>query len=878
MKPGKWIGAALAVVLLVSATGVAAAENGILTERDDKGVWFITGDASAEIYDVFEAMGYAVATDRLWQAETFRRMARGKLAEILGPEHLENDMLARITGYSDDELAAAYDDMDAETQDVIDGYVAGFNRRIQEVAADPVQQLPFEFHALTQQLGLPEPLIPEKWTFKDVLAWQAAMLRQFDPEGIGSNRRGQVNNARLLQYLTTVFGDAQGMMMFNDLRWIDDPDAPTYIPDQEMQGSYTLSGDEAGVGQVMPARGIAAGNHVNHSNIGNLDGFVREMDRMWKDREEKLRAINALPEMGSYAWVISGEKAASGKPTIYSGPQMGFDTPLIGMEGSIDAAGLRVSGMAIAGLPGIVIGRTPHHAWSMQVGHARTSDYYFEPSPGEAPEGYYSSREETITVAGQDPVTITVWRTQNGPVVNPVPFDPNTYVSDPQNPITTWKYSHWEMELHTISAFLAMTRAESMDEFGDALEDVGVSQHFCYADRDGNIAYWMSGVDPVRPDVNDDNQPVDWRLPQGMMGNAHAHWDADDRKPLSTHRNTDQEFYAGWNNKSSVDYPNAVNNMSYMFGPFHRTHVLEEYLRDNDDLTFEEIRDLALYIATTDSFAGGGNPWTFVEDDFREAVFDLDEPTADQLEALEIMDGFDGHFVAGGQEEWALGMDRADGWILADEWIKEVLRLTFLDELGDAGTEYDADEEEFKNPAVLFNVLLRTLDEKSTYDWFQNAADETAPQTAEEIVVAALDNVLTALDLDARPWGEGERDEIPFNHDMFNDPPLDMNPLHTMPFSSRSTYAHVVEMDTDGQSRIESMFALGQSGEILFSASLAPEFNDHFDSMTDVFDDFSHRDFPVMKAMDDPADDDPADDETKSSSSSTCFIQSVLSE
>jgi penicillin amidase len=39
---------------------------------------------------------------------------------------------------------------------------------------------------------------------------------------------------------------------------------------------------------------------------------------------------------------------------------------------------LNVSGMHIAGLPCIVIGRTPHHAWSMQVGHAHTVDYYME--------------------------------------------------------------------------------------------------------------------------------------------------------------------------------------------------------------------------------------------------------------------------------------------------------------------------------------------------------------------------------------------------------------------------------------------------------------------------------------------------------------------
>ncbi len=56
----------------------------LATTRDDKGVWFISGDPGEDLFYVFEAMGYAVATDRLWQAELFRRQAKGTLSEIFG--------------------------------------------------------------------------------------------------------------------------------------------------------------------------------------------------------------------------------------------------------------------------------------------------------------------------------------------------------------------------------------------------------------------------------------------------------------------------------------------------------------------------------------------------------------------------------------------------------------------------------------------------------------------------------------------------------------------------------------------------------------------------------------------------------------------------
>ena len=133
-----------------------------------------------------------------------------------------------------------------------------------------------------------------------------------------------------------------------------------------------------------------------------------------------------------------------------------------------------------------------------------------------------------------------------------MPFDPTTYVPDPANPIVAWKYAHWGYEFDTIGGFLKLGNATSMDEFGAAIEDVGVSQHFCYADRDGNIAYWMSGRDPLRP-------AGEWRLPQGAAG-IPLEWDADVLIQRSTDRNAARGFYGGWNNKTNPDYASGFND------------------------------------------------------------------------------------------------------------------------------------------------------------------------------------------------------------------------------------------------------------------------------------------------------------------------------
>ncbi|OQY60430.1 MAG: penicillin acylase [Desulfobacteraceae bacterium 4572_88] len=779
--------------------------------RDAKGVWFVTGPDDASLHDVYEAMGYAIATDRLWQAEKYRRTARGRLAEIFGQDQLPSDIFIRTTGYSDEELDETFEGLNSESQDIIRGYVAGFNRRIAEVRADSAL-LPFEFKAMGANLG--SEFVPEDWTIRDVLSWMALLLRFFDGEGTS---QGQIDNAAVYQELAIKFPE-HAMAMFQDLRWGNDSDAPTYIPDSGTgTGRSKASSPLTPLPQGFPDLRAVAG-------------------RMAETREvlmENLKKINAYVKMGSYAWVVGKDKTESGNPIIYSGPQMDhgfrFSAPSIVTEGSVRAGGLNISGMTVPGIPGIIIGRTPHHAWSMQVGHARTVDYYIED-----PSAVSLHRMETIRVAGGADVELPVFRTSHGPVVNPLPYDPTTYTPDPANPIIAWKYAHWGYELNAAMSLFSLARASSMDEFAEGIELVAVSQHFCYADRDGNIAYWMSGRDPVRP-------AGEYRFPQGFMpGSVPLEWDAAVLIPRSTDRNTSQGFYGGWNSKTSSGYGNSANNASYFFGPFHRGHIIMEYLSDHDSLTFEDVRDLALYIATTDSlsdfetgpgtYGDGGNPWEFVKNDFSAAV--QANPDESRNAALAIFEGWDGHFVEGGKSEWAAGTTRADPWLLMNKWIREVIRLTFDDELGETD----------QRDTVLFSMLLHGLPGTSShivnnYNWFQNLSDADAPQTGDDIIVQALDNVLATLG--DRPWGINARGNIEYTHEM-------IGVVHSLPVSSRSTYAHCVEFGASGPVRIESMLPLGESGNILMDADGAPVFDEHFLGMTDVYDNFAHRAFPLF--------------------------------
>jgi len=793
-------------------TGIKNTLNPIETERDDKGVWFINGDETAPLYDVFKAMGYAVATDRLWQAEKYRRMGKGTLSEIFGPSQLASDIKVRTTGYSLQEFMDGFNALDQESKDTINGYVAGFNRRIAEVRADR-SLLPFEFKALGASLGI--DFVPADWTVVDVLGWAVNMLRFFDGEATG---QAQIDNFALFQELGAKFPQSY-QMMFQDLRWTNDPDAVTYI-----QGDLTLSQVKKNNLPMKAKNQLKLPFQADFKKITALNGydFQKISQRMRQKNQEiaaNLKKINAYVKMGSYAWVVAGNKTKSGNPILYSGPQMDhafdFSVPSIVTEGSINAGGLNISGMTIPGMPAIVIGRTPHHAWSMQVGHAHTLDYFLDD-----PSNMSLNRTEIIKVAGQEDVTLPVYRTPHGPVIN-------------SDPVISWKYSHWGKEFQVIKAYLDLARAQSMDQFGKAIDQVTLSQHYCYADRDGNIAYWMSGYDPVRA------PGVDTRFPQ--PGGGSAEWPLPvTYKAISTDRNAARGFYSGWNSKASPVYGNAANNPSYFFGPFHRAHVLEDYLSTHDNLTFEEVRDLALYIATTDSirteflasgndtYGDGGNPWKYVRSDFMAAV--ASAPTIARNNIIALLENWDGHFVDGGPGNWAFGTDRSDAWIFMNQWISEVLKLTFEDELG-------ADQ----NRIVLFNVLLHGLAGYETritnlYNWFQNKTDGSAPQTAHGIILTALDNTLATLG--SQPWGIGERGQITYTHEMIGQ-------VHALPTSSRSTYAHCVEMGAQGQVRVESMLPLGQSGTILMDAQGHPVFDPNYFSMSPIYDGFQHRSFPL---------------------------------
>jgi penicillin amidase len=134
----------------------AAAEIEVL--RDAEGIPHIFATSER---DGWFAMGYVHAQDRLWQMEFQRRVAQGRLAEILGERAYDTDRLMRTLGMARmaERIVAK---LDPATRANLDAYAAGVNAFL---ATGPV--LPVEFQVMRIE--------PEPWKPADTVGWLLVM-------------------------------------------------------------------------------------------------------------------------------------------------------------------------------------------------------------------------------------------------------------------------------------------------------------------------------------------------------------------------------------------------------------------------------------------------------------------------------------------------------------------------------------------------------------------------------------------------------------------------------------------------------------------------------------------------------------------------------
>jgi penicillin G amidase len=459
---------------------------GVKIVRDGYGVPAITGSSD---YDAWWGVGYAVAEDRLFQLELFRRAASGRLAEILGPDYLDDDLIARRDYYTTPEIQAMGRRMPAGLFHRVEAYRDGINAWIAKVRSDP-SLLPGEFAALGVQLS--------DWTAEDSLRIGVLLARTI-PSGDGA----ELDNARALQSI--------GPKAFSKLLPLRTPGRISTVP------------RSAGLFPSQPGRT----RKQERSAYKRSQRFVKGLPLPARTATAAAVHRPVIHTGGSYMWAIRRGKRAY----LFNGPQLGYSIPELFVEFEVHSPTQRVRGVSAAGVPIVGIGHNSNVAWGFTSGLSDEDDLYAERLSGS--ESYrfkgkaraMSCRNETFQyrtpptslpdtlgglLGGQTgpPVgskTERICRTLHGPVQ-----------ARAGNRAFARRYAIWGRELETIVGLSALNDAKNVRGVDRAMRRVTWNENVIAADSRGNIGYWHPGLHPLRP------RKFDERLP--YPGTGEAEW------------------------------------------------------------------------------------------------------------------------------------------------------------------------------------------------------------------------------------------------------------------------------------------------------------------------------------------------------------------
>lgn len=406
---------------------------------DERGVPHIRAENEADMY---RALGYVHAQDRLFQMEIVRRLAQGELAEILGPKLLDTDKLFRTLGIRAraDEVAAQLD-MGSPAAQALLAYLDGINQY------QASHKAPLEFDIL----GIPKrPFTPQDtFAVSGYLAYSFAAAFKTEP-------------------------------------------VLTYIRDQlgaEYLKAFDIDWHPEGV-LAQAATGLDSGDWKN-------------LNQLAQNSQKALDAAGIPLFEGSNAWAISGRRTASGKPILAGDPHIGYSAPAVWYEAHLSAPGFELYGHYQALNPVALLGHNTQFGWSITMFQNDDVDLVAEKvNPANAKQVWYQdqwvnlqTRTETIEVKGADPVQLKLRRSPHGPIITDA-FKENYG----KTPIAMW-WAFLETENPVLQAFYELNRADTRDKARSAASKIHApGLNVVWANAAGDIAWWAAAKLPIRPE------------------------------------------------------------------------------------------------------------------------------------------------------------------------------------------------------------------------------------------------------------------------------------------------------------------------------------------------------------------------------------------
>lgn len=387
--------------------------------------------------DLYRAVGYLTAQDRLWQMDLLRRITLGRLAEIFGADLVETDYMLRALRIPE-KTRMILDSTNEQIKEGLQAYCDGINSFIEDNSG----KLPLEFTILGYK--------PEKWL----------------PEH-------SVNLIGYMAFDLTMPWDME-TTLYMISRKVDSLRFMEIVPDLKNMKSF-----------VYPDW-----KKDNKSNL--LEGNIMS-------KAKGLEDIGMTVFSGSNNWAMSGMKSANGKPILANDMHLGFSAPGIWYQMHMVIPGqLNVTGLVLPGQPLVVVGHNDSIAWGMTNVMVDDMDFYVEKiNPNDTNEYEYmhewlkmDARKEIFRIKGGEQVEKTLRFTHRGPIVSGIKGINDKAVS------MQWTGNQFSNEIYCI---YKLNHAGNWNDFTHAIRYMNsVSQNVVYADVKGNIGLYCSAGIPIR--------------------------------------------------------------------------------------------------------------------------------------------------------------------------------------------------------------------------------------------------------------------------------------------------------------------------------------------------------------------------------------------
>ncbi|MFO7657920.1 MAG: penicillin acylase family protein [Bacteroidales bacterium] len=414
----------------VVLTGMSA---GVEVFRDEFAIPHIYAETEKDLY---MAVGYLMAQDRLWQMDFLRRVTLGRLSEIFGEKYADTDLILRSLRYSD-KSRSLLSTSDTAIIEALEAFSYGVNQYIGMHG----KKLPFEFTLLGYK---PEP-------------WQP------------------VHSLNLIGFMAWDLKAGWGEYILEEIRAsVDSVHFAGLLPDIGLYKTFVYPGFDSVINSLSIGSDLAA-----------LSGILGKMGADIFD--------------GSNNWAVSGEKSTTGKPIMANDMHLGFNIPGIWYQMHQNVKGkLNVTGLVLPGQPLVICGHNENIAWGMTNTYVDNLDFYLEKINPEDSNQYlymgewknFTIREEKIATGKGDTLKRFQRYSHRGPVIS-------EFKGIKDNIVTMhWVGDEQSNELKSI---YMLNRAANWDEFRNALKTFrSISQNVVYADQEGNIGLFCAAGIPIR--------------------------------------------------------------------------------------------------------------------------------------------------------------------------------------------------------------------------------------------------------------------------------------------------------------------------------------------------------------------------------------------